>query len=161
MIVAAFLYAGLTLVKSKREHLHTLRELCTALWALHAELNTRCSSLPEAIDTLRAGKGKCGDFFGCVREDLGRLGERTFSEIWSAAAEHTLSPCSADEKAALTALGHTLGAYTLQEQLAAIELCRKKLENNCAAAEKELADYSRSCLGICSALGIILSVILI
>ena len=161
MIVAAFFCAGMTLVKAKKEHLHTLRELCAALLSLHAELDARCSSLSDALGALRPMSGVCGSFFACVREELPRLGELTFSEIWSSAAARTLSCLCADERAELAALGHTLGAYSLQEQLTAIELCRKKLERRSAAAEKELSDYSRTCLGVCSALGILLAVVLI
>lgn len=162
MIIAAFVYSGIYIIYSKREQVRALRELCNALRHLYAELNARLSPLPEITARLAKNAGKYAPvFFSEVNTELIQLGEISFHEIWENAADKTLDCIGAQEKDELKSLGNILGAYELEEQLNAVTLCCTALEKKLDCAEKELAEQERTCIGICSVLGVLVAVVLI
>ena len=162
MIIAAFVYSGIYIINTKREHVRALRELCGALRHLHAELNARLSPLPEIAARLAENAGKYSSaFFSEINICLIHLGEISFDEIWGKAADKTLDCIGTQEKDELKRLGNILGAYELEEQLNAIMLCCTTLEKKLGRAEKELAEQEQTCVWICSVLGVLVAVVLI
>ncbi len=162
MIIAAFVYSGIYIINTKREKVRALRELCNALRQLHAELNTRLAPLPEITARLAKNTGKYAPvFFSDINACLIHLGEISFDEIWKNAADKTLDCIGAQEKDDIKRLGNILGTYELEEQLNAIILCCTALEKKLGCAEKELAEQERTCIGICSVLGVLVAVVLI
>lgn len=162
MIIAAFVYSGIYIINTERERVRALRELCNALRQLYAELNARLSPLPQITDRLIKNNGKYAPaFFSEINTGLIHLGEISFCEIWENAADKTLDCIGAQEKDELKRLGNILGAYKIEEELNAVTLCRTELEKKLDFAEKELAEQERTCIGICSVLGVLVAVVLI
>ena len=161
VIVLAFVLAGASLVSARRERLSTLRGLCAALLQLQGELSARLTPLPEIITALcGSGEKNTAAFFAHISSRLSELGEQSFREIWRSAAEE-LSMLEENEHGELAALGEMLGIYSISDELCAIELCRKRLEERRDEAERALTAYRRSCFGLCVAFGSLLAIVLI
>ena len=160
LIILAFAYAGLLLVRTKKERIALLKALSDALSGLHAELGIRLTPLPEALSFLaQSGEASGAAFFSEVSSES--FGELSFRERWCLAADRELMCLTSDERNELKRLGTFLGTYELSEQLNAISLCRAKLEHSRRRAEDELSGYTRSCIGLCISFGILLAILLV
>ena len=162
VIMGSFLYIGINIVNIKKEKINALREMIRALRQLHAELNAKLLPMPEIADRLSKTKGKYAPvFFSQISDELIHLGEISFGEIWRNAADKSLDCIGNQEKDELKRLGNMLGAYELEEQLNAILLCCTFLEEKLDNYEKNLNEQGKTYIGICSALGVLVAVVLI
>lgn len=162
LIVAAFVSVGAAMINDRKQRLNALSALCSMLTYFCGEMETRLVPLRQAAEGFDAGKNEnVSRFVLRVCGGLDALGDRSFREIWCAAADETLCCLAPDELAEIKKLGSTLGVYTLSEQLSALSLCRDRLERSLTHGRERLRDYKSTCMGVCSALGILLAVVLI
>lgn len=162
MIITAFVYAGIYLIKTKRENVCALKEMHVALGMFRAELGVRLSPLSDITAHLAQEDGKYFPaFFSEINSQLFRLGEESFESIWKKAVETKLCCLEKEDLESLKHLGQMLGTYELTEQLNAIDLCCIELNEKLEYYQKELAGQERTCIGICSVLGVLIAVVLI
>ena len=130
---------------------HCLRGIAAALGRLQGELEALQSPLGELFPRL----SDC-PFFGLVSAGFG---DGPLEELWRRAAE--AQPLSAEERAALAALGPVLGRCGVQRQCAEIALARRRLSESADAAEREIAERARRFPILGAALGAIAAVVLL
>ena len=161
MILAACFGAGTMVSQVKKQRIETLRGLCAALELMEAELGTRLSPMPELVGLL-AGKmgGQTGAFFSHLSSLMEKLGAEDFSALWQEAANAMLDALDAADLDELCRLGHILGQYELDKQLAAVRLCAAALRSGLDAAEKEYPGEKRLGLGLSTAAGALLIIAL-
>lgn len=160
LILLASLGFALSLVRTKKRSLETLRGMDAALERLYAELSLRQTSLPELTELLaNDASGTAGAFFRKLDALLSQLGERPFSALWREALR-TLSELDGAELDALERLGGALGRYALDEQLAAVADCRARLGRGLRARGDGLKEQKRLAYGLCLAAGFLLCILL-
>ena len=83
-----------------------------------------------------------------VREGLGELGRRSFSEIWDEALALDLMQLREPEREALAQFGAVLGRYELPRQLEALSSCRDRLRHEAQRERGAMTDRVRLAVGL-------------
>lgn len=162
LILLACLAAAWRLTQEQTKRLRALQELSAALERLGADMSLRLTGLPELTEALaQSAPGAAGRFFCTLREALSELGEKPFAVLWAETLRSALPELGREELDALLRLGETLGRYELNEQLAAIELCRAALERGAALLRDALPERRRLAYGLLGAAGALLCILLI
>lgn len=154
--------AGLIKLTRERNRIHALEAVCGALGQMRIELSTRLAPIPELAGMLaRRGQGDAQHFFAALCARLTDLGQSELSTLWSECAETKLFALDADELKDFIAIGRILGRGELSSQLAAIAQCEVSLNRALAEARAGLAEKRRLTLGVFSAAGLLLVIMLI
>lgn len=121
-VLGASVALGARRSAARWRELKCLDGLCHAVRLMRAELVSRLSPMEELLRFAASRTaGETADFLTSVLQNMDRLGERSFAELWSDAAEGCLSSLPAAQRLALHRLGAALGRFELQEQEAACE----------------------------------------
>jgi stage III sporulation protein AB len=145
---------GLLGVLRLRRRETSIGALARSIGLLRAEICTLTTPLSEAAARLaRECEPPAAKFYENLLEDLPRLGDATFPELWRGAAERTpellLNP---DEASALRELAKSLGKYNIEEQRAALLYAERQFEAFYARAAsiRERDTKLRAMLGVAS-----------
>lgn len=161
LLGAASLYAYIERERGDREHLQTLNSLLSVLNVMRAELSERLTPTPQLVEILRRrSSGRLESFFDEVAGALGTDSDLGLSEAWTSAIEK-LDLGDRNAKERLSALGGTLGRYSIDEQLRSIELAHTALSEYYAAEQKRCSDNRRLYLALYFMPAVLLFIILI
>ena len=137
LIIAGTFLCGYMSVCKMQRRVNGLNSIAASLCVMESEIADRLTPMPELLSMLSDEM-----FYPASRlylraaQELGKLGEMSFSEIWSRAVEAEngliLSP---DERRILRTLGASLGKYSTYEQKKAVEFARRKIEECAQKAE--------------------------
>lgn len=162
LIFAAFLLGALVCLRLRRQRTDTLNQLCTALDRAEGELSLRGLPLPRLFELLsKCSTGAAGFFFSELSQSMDRLGEEDFHTLWLRAAEKCLAALRQPEREEIDRLGGVLGRYGLTEQLSAIRACSAELRRALDCARQDYPRSRRLLLGMASAAGAMLIILLI
>ena len=149
---------GLGGLKRLREELAFLRSMDGALGIMAAEIELCARPLPELFATL---SGRCGGegktLAGMVTEGFSSPERASFGAIWASA----LTGYPRREREILLRLGDVLGRGAVEMQLPVIALCRREMELSLREAAKHRREMSRVYIGLGTAGGMMLAVLLI
>lgn len=158
MIVLSGLLMGLKRAAGLRRDVECRAALCRMLEGLSYELGRFRTPLPEIFSTLCAQSGnEAKTLCSLVSEELSRRETKPFSEIWTSA----LGFIPLREREILMPLGGVLGRYGTEEQLGALERCRREMEDLLAEGRERLRERSGVCVGLWTAAGLMAAVVLI
>ena len=157
-ITAAGLLAGLTVAGSLRAAVARRDSLCRMLELLEFELGRFHTPLPEVFADLAERTDGAGESL-CRRMIVGldSLGEQALGTIWTDA----LGELPVRERDVLQPLGQVLGRYGAQEQLQALALCRRDMEQARDEARAKVRERGSVYAGLSAAAGAICAVLLL
>lgn len=162
LIAAAFLGAGLTYMHTKKRRIKALRDLIAALERIQGELSARNTPLSELWElALERAQGAAKDFFETLSDSMRRLGQVDFTSLWKEAAKIHLCVLDTDELEEFIRLGDMLGRYALAEQLNALKLCCAGLRKGLETAQSDYPGQRRLGLGLGTAAGLLLIIVLL
>lgn len=157
ILTAAGFLAGLAAADGLRRRQALRDELGRMLTLLGFELARFRTPLPAVFEKLSEQlAGQTAELCRRVRDGLDQLGSRELDEIWRDA----LAPLPAEERRILTPLGQVLGRYGAEEQLAAVDACRKEMERARDEAADALRERGRMYIGVGAAGAAALAVLL-
>ncbi len=158
MVTAAGAALGLLKARELGRTAKRREELCWFLECLSCELEGLLSPLPELFATL---SGRCGGegktLAGMVTEGFSSPERASFGAIWASA----LTGYPRREREILLRLGDVLGRGAVEMQLPVIALCRREMELSLREAAKHRREMSRVYIGLGTAGGMMLAVLLI
>lgn len=157
LVVLAGVLMGLQRAAELRRAVQGRAALCRMLEGLSYELGRFRTPLPEVFSSLCA---QCGGealtLCRAVSESLS--GEQpVFSSAWA----EGLSLVPPRERDILAPLGSVLGRYGTEEQLPALERCRREMEELLSEGRERLRERSGVCVGLWTAAGLMAAVVLI
>ena len=162
MILASSACLGFIFSRSKKRHIEALRGMCGAFEIMAGELETRITPIPEVCVLLsKRCTGTAENFFTDLAASLDSLGDRDFAELWTAAAEKSLAVLNAQELDEVLALGNIIGRYELSEQTRALHICLNTLRTALDTAQREYPGEKKLGLGLTTAAGVLLIVVLL
>ncbi len=143
-------------------HLRTLREIRDALLFLRGELAFKQVALPELIrNGCRYTKGEANDFFLALTDEISRLGEKCFHELWEETVERRLFRLSEPEKRELITMGRQLGCTALPQQLSALDACIHALSETLEREEDEYRRERKARVALPASVGAVLLILLL
>lgn len=156
LLAAAGLWCGLAARASLSGNVKRCGELCQLLELLSFEIGRFRTPLPDFF-AQRASSftGAAGDFCGALSDGLSN-GE-SLSVCWSRQMD-ALPP---EEREILRPLGNVLGGYGAEEEVAAVDSVLHRMTELRNARERELRERGRVRVGLCSAAGLMLAVLLL
>lgn len=157
LVTAAGLLAGLLAADRLRACARRREGLCHMLSLIEFELSRFRTPLPALFAGLsQTLSGACGALCRQVAEGLAEPEGRSFSDVWAAETAR-LAP---REREILGPLGQVLGRYGAEEQLAAVGLCRRDMERALEEARAAVGEKGRIYIGLSTAGGLMLAVLL-
>lgn len=158
LVVLAGVLMGLQRLERLRRDVQRRTALCRMLEGLSYELRRFRTPLPEAFSALCAqSEGAALHLCGTVSGLLSRSEPMVFSEAWARALEQV----PLREREILSPLGGVLGCYGTEEQLSALDRCRRDMERLLSEGRDCLRERGRVCVGLWAAAGLMTAVVLI
>lgn len=163
LIILSCTLIGFKKSASLRNRARSLADIINALEVMRSEICTRLTPMPELIERLsREAPREAGRFFSLINGNLGALGRKSFSEIWTCSARNSVSlGLKAEETEAVVALGTYLGRFEAKEQETAINRCISRMEGFLDEARRESRVNGKLYSGLGLAAGLMLTIILI
>lgn len=161
-VVLSCLAMGWGRVMMLRKEIQTLNALSKGIWAIRSELSCRLCPMDELL-SLAAGQTEmeAAGFFRTCAEELNRLNENSFSEIWADACRRCLTTLSAESRGQLAALGASLGRYEIGDQLAACDRFLRSTEEKEKYLRQKFPEQSRLILAVSAAAGVFLCLLIL
>lgn len=157
LVVLAGVLMGLQRAAELRRAVQCRATLCRMLEGLSYELGRFRTPLPEVFSSLCTQcEGAALALCRAVSESLN--GEQP---VFSAAWARGLTLVPPREREILAPLGSVLGRYGTEEQLPALERCRRDMESLLSEGRERLRARSGVCVGLWAAAGLMAAVVLI
>lgn len=158
LVIAAGFLLGLGGSRELGRTVRRREEFCWLLERIHCELEAFCCPLPELFAAMADGiSGEGGALCRRISVGLSAPGGEPFFRVWATALE----PVPRRERQILQPLGAVLGRYGVGEQLPAIALCRREMEQALKEARARRRDMGRVYIGLGTAGGLMLAVLLV
>ena len=156
-ILFAAVSIGLLRLREKKRRLDCLRSLEEALRLMAGELSLRRPTMPELLCRMaEQSEGSAAGFFRCLALSMPRLGEKSFSALWTDAVRACFPELRREEENELRKVGHLLGRFELSQQLAGLESCRLRLRSRLERAEDAYQREKKLTLALPAAAGCLL-----
>ena len=124
LVILSALFVGAELNKLQKERLCLTADLVRMTGYMHTELSARPCSMNELCRKAAIiSNGGISSFFDSVSEEMTKLYEKSFREIWSDCCADKLKLLDGDTFAMFLGLGEKLGNFELNSQLLAINEC--------------------------------------
>ncbi len=156
LLAAAGLWCGLAARAGLAGKVKVCGELCRLLELLAFEIGRFQTPLPDFFaERASSFDGAAGDFCRALAGELSNGGSLSESWLRQTAA---LPP---EEREILRPLGHVLGGYGAEEEVAAVEAALHRLARLRETRARDLREQGRVRVGLCSAAGVMLAVLLL
>ena len=158
MVAGAGVLWGLLRAGELEKAVRRREEFCWLLERLSGELEGFCPPLPELF--FRLGNlcaGRSGELCRRAAEYLRAPEREPFEAVWARVSE----PLPPRERQILLPLGSVLGRSSVETQLPAIALCRREMEQALGEARARKRELSRVYIGLGTAGGVMLAVLLV
>lgn len=153
---------GIMRIKSARRYIAALEALYNVLGEMKLGISTRLEAIPVLAKRLsESAEGEAKHFFTTLSLLLDTLGERGLYELWRESAEETLTSLRSAELHDFLSLGLVLGKSEADEQAEAIGHCQASIGRALDAAREEYPQQRRLSLGLATAAGMLLVIVLI
>lgn len=153
---------GIMRINSARRHLASFEALYDAMGEMKLGISTRLEAIPALTKRLsESAVGDAKEFFTLLSLRLDTLGERGLYELWRESAEETLTALTPGELHDFLSLGLVLGKSEADEQAEAIGHCQASIGRALNAARDKYPQQRRLALGLSSAAGMLLVIVLI
>lgn len=140
LILSAVTWITGAVLSTRHKKLRCLHELSELLLQICGELETRALPIPELLEALSSRtSGAAKAFVDALREQLSRLGEAVFSDLWDAAVRMVITDAEEPTERIMHRAGLALGRYELKRQCQVLGQCAGELENVCFRGETALA----------------------
>lgn len=157
ILVIAGVMWGLTAAGELKKTVRRRETLCRLLEHISWELERFHTPIPELFSALAVTEpGEAGRLCREVAGRLSQLGRISFGEIWTGC----ISFLSPEERAMLSGLGNVLGRYGTEEQISALESCRREMESAHEKAKKCAQELGRVYIGVSTCAGVMAAVLL-
>ncbi|MCL2343106.1 MAG: stage III sporulation protein AB [Firmicutes bacterium] len=161
LIIAAGAALGISKYLVLKKRADTLSDLLSALEQMRGEISLRLTPLPELTKLLsERGNAAVRGFFARLSDELERLDEAGFSELWEAALP-ALTPLGGEDFAALRPLGAVLGRFDAREQETALSRAIAELGERAAQARAALPASAKLYIGLGFGVAAMLAVALV
>ncbi len=158
LLSLAGLLVGLMAAGALRRDVRCRRELVRLLEAMAYELERFRTPLPELFQSLSyQTEGAALALCERLLEALPSLGEVRFQALW----ESSLASLPSREREILRPLGSVMGRYGTEQILPALENSRREMERAGAEAQSRWETSGRVYIGLCTAGGLMLAVMLL
>lgn len=158
LLVLAGLLMGLQKAAALQRDVERRAAFCRMLEGLSYELGRFRTPLPEAFSALSGQcAGEARALCAVVRDGFFRSSPGAFSDIWAGG----LAAVPPAEREILVPLGNVLGRYGTEEQLSALDHCRRDMEELLAQGQTRLREQGRVSVGLWTAAGLMTAVVLI
>lgn len=162
LVTGGGLWAGLSAAGDLRRRAGALEAWRDALGLLESELRFTLPALPELMEALaRCARAPAGETFDALAEELDRLGEKPFEELWDAALEAHPGALSAEDVDVLRRLGRVLGRYGGEDQCRAAQAVRMDLDRRALQVREELERKGKAYGTLGAGLGAFLTILLL
>lgn len=162
LIMLSCTAAGLMKARSLSELDKTYGALIAALTLIKSEIATLSPPLDEVLGRAAdSANGDTGRFLSRVGRSFEKLGESSFCSIWCSAARDDLQSLSERALSAVEELGASLGRYDSTMQCTAIDRCINEISLEQQTLRLSLSSNKRMYIGIGSATGLIIAIVLI
>lgn len=162
LIMLGCTVAGIIKARSLSETDKTYGALISALSLMKSEISSRAAPLDEVLRIIgNTANGEVGRFVLTVSSDFPKLGEESFCDIWSKAAQSSLQSVSQRSLSAVKTLGSSLGRYDSAMQCEMLDRCINELSAEQNALRKTLCANKRMYIGIGGLVGLIIAIVLI
>lgn len=153
---------GIMRIYSARRYIAALEALYDALGEMKLGISTRLEAIPALAKRLSdSAVGDAKKFFTLFSLRLDTLGERGLYELWRESAEETLKGLTPGELHDFLSLGLVLGKSEAEVQAEAIGHCQASIGRALDAARAKYPQQRRLSLGLASAAGMLLVIVLI
>jgi len=137
LLLSAALLTGLESQRREKLRENTLRSLNASFTLLRSEISSGLVTTEEALEAAKARSGgKTREFYSRVLSGMDRLGDKTFAEIWTEAAEE-LDALSKEEREAVDEVGAGLGRYDRETVAALLDRAEARLGSMLGLLEKK------------------------
>ena len=161
-ILLAALSLGVCILLERKRRRSCLRQLCTSLDLLEAELGTNAKPLADMFRDLSSqSEGDMLHFFHFLSEGFAYLDRISFFELWKEAVGLCLPQLTSRERDELIRLGGVLGKYELSRQCAALERCTSFLREELNRQQERSRGEDKLMLALPTALGLLLVILLL
>lgn len=162
LVLFSSVFCSLRYLRDKRLQIRDLNELCDGIALMAGELELHCAPLPDLM-AFCAGRTRhnCRKFFSCLSNGDALLGKKSFSELWENAASLCFASLSGAELDEIKRLGTILGRTELSKQVSMLETCRGALLDKLRREESAYIENRKLSLGLSTALGALLIVVLL
>ena len=162
LIFAGCTAAGIMKARSLGELDRCYTSLISAFTLLKSEICSRAEALDAALRICSgAASGDAEKFLQAVEAGFACLGEKSFRDIWSGAADSCLGGMPVRPLSAVKAIGGSLGRYDAAMQCTSLERCINDIAAEQKALRETLNENKRMCVGIGGAAGLIIAIVLI
>lgn len=153
---------GIMRINSARRYIAALEALYDALGEMKLGIFTRLDAIPALAKRLsESAVGDAKEFFTLLSLRLDTLGERGLYELWRESAVETLTALTPGELHDFLSLGLVLGKSEADKQAEAIGHCQASIGRALDAARDKYPQQRRLSLGLASAAGMLLVIVLI
>ena len=153
---------GITKALGLKNRARFLSDFAAALPLMRAEICAKLTPMTELIDYLsRSAPQGCREFFQGIQGRMGSLENKGFYRIWEEETENTCAyALTIEERAAICALGASLGRYDSTEQRFAIDAASARLSALAQEARSQCGNQCRLWTGLGVFSGLILAVMM-
>ena len=154
---------GITKALGLKNRARFLGDFVATLPLMRAEICARLTPMTELMDYLaRSAPHGCREFFQGIHGRMDALEDKGFKKIWEEETENTCAyALTIEERAAICALGASLGRYDSVEQRSAIDAASARLSALAEEARIQCGDQCRMWTGLGVFSGLILAVMMI
>ena len=162
LIMLSCTAAGIMKARSLSELDKTYGTLIAMLTLIKNEIVTLSAPLDEAFERAAGlANGDVGRFMSQVRRDFEKLGEDSFCGIWCSAARKICKVCQRERFRLLRSWEQALERYDSTMQCTAIDRCINEISLEHQTLRLSLSSNKRMYIGIGSATGLIIAIVLI
>ena len=132
------------------------------LMKLHRELHTNAAPLPQLFSQLDISESSWAfALFEKIKGSLYTQQSISFRDAWKEHISKDELLFIAEERQCILMLGETLGKYTLEDELQAIENAASKLQEGIQTTKQKIQEIAKLSMGCSAAIGIMLILVLI
>ena len=162
-IVFACLLAACARMREKRERIARLLSLRDSLLFLRRELSERRRGMRELFFELarREETEPTGMFYRRLGEEMRRLGESSFSEIWASALRSELAEWGETVTDTLRPLGNCLGGSEAERQCTELARAAEELDRQSRGEREALVRERKLSYGLSLSAGALIVIMLL
>ncbi len=149
-VISAFFAIGISRLKQEKEKMKCVDNLISGISVLRAELLARLCPLSDLFRmAASATEGESSVFFQEAADMLDEPGDAKFSEKWSGLCRNELPNLSSPLRSELEKLGHILGQFEIEDQLASCDKTILALDSYRKESAKKYPEQRQLTLTVC------------
>lgn len=162
LVAISGFYVGFLKAREQKQRLSLLRDVCAMTELIRNEISSMRTPMDELFDMLaKSGPASTRAFSAAMCQRLKKLGESSFSALWSETVHDRLGCLSERSQAALCEFGASLGRYDAELQASAADRCMIALGSELSSAREKEKANEKMYIGLCGGLSLIVALVLV